>query len=99
VVVELPRASQGNEIEQALRALDVAEVLRTVFTGDETVAQLTARRFAVLASRERADAVAIDLTGLLLDRMLAPGGQARLWVERLPASDDGIAQVLAGLCE
>jgi GGDEF domain-containing protein len=99
VVAELPRERQGNEIERALQALDVAEVLRTVFTGDETHARLTPRRFAVLAARTDADDVTVDLLGLLLDRTLTTPGQARLWVERLPASADGVAQVLAGLCE
>ncbi|MBD8605582.1 hypothetical protein IFT73_01830 [Aeromicrobium sp. CFBP 8757] len=98
VVVELPAGGLGNEIELALRALDVADVLRTVFTGDETVVQLTVRRFAVLAGRERADDVTVGLLGLLLDRTPAVAGQARLWVERLPASADGVAPVLAGLC-
>ncbi|MFC5678026.1 hypothetical protein [Aeromicrobium endophyticum] len=99
VVVELPRAAHGNDIEQALRALDVAEVLRTVFVGDETVAQLSVRRFAALAARERADDLALDLLGVLLDRAFGAGAQPRLWVERLPASVDGVAQVLAGLGE
>jgi len=98
VVVELARSRPGNEIEQALHALDVAEVLRTVFTGDETITQLTDRRFAVLTARERADGVAIDLLGLLLDRTPTVGGPARLWVERLPASADGICPVLVALC-
>jgi hypothetical protein len=99
VVVELPRAGRGNDIEQALRALDVAEVLRTVFVGDETVAQLSVRRFAALAARERADDLALDLLGLLLDRTFGDEAQPRLWVERLPASIEGVAQVLASLCE
>jgi hypothetical protein len=99
VVVELPRASRGNDIEQALRALDVAEVLRTVFVGDETVAQLSRRRFAALTAREQADDLALDLLGLLLHRALGDEAQPRLWVERLPATIDGVAPVLAGLCE
>lgn len=97
VVVELPRPASGNGLELALLALEVAEVLRTVFTGDETVAQLSVCRFAALVSRERTDDATLDLVGLLLDRALVDHGQSRLWVERLPASADGIAQVLAGL--
>lgn len=99
VVVELPRSHVGHELELALRALDVAEVLRTVFSGDETVAQLTSRRFVALAARRRTDELTIGLVGLLLDEMLAHHGQARLWVEHLPASADGIVHVLAALCE
>ncbi len=98
VVVEIAHGCPGHEIEQALRALDVAEVLRSVFTGDETLVQLTLRRFAVLAERECVDDVTIGLLGLLLDRTPAAGGQARLWVERLPASAEGLSPVLAALC-
>jgi hypothetical protein len=99
VVVELPRSPVGHELEQALQALDVGEVLRSVYTGDETIAQLTPRRFAALVGRERTDDTTLDLIGILLDRSRERRGQVRLWVERLPASPDGIAQVLAGLCE
>jgi GGDEF domain-containing protein len=99
VVVELPRAARGNDLEHALRALEVAEVLRTVFTGDETVAQASVRRFAVLAARERADDLALGLVVRLLDRTLGDAVRARVWVERLPVSPDGVPQVLAGLCE
>ncbi len=43
----------GNELEQSLRALEVAEAMRMVFAGDETIAQLSPRRFAALAAIER----------------------------------------------
>jgi hypothetical protein len=99
VVVEFPRSPIGNQLELALRALDVAEVLKLVFTGDETFAQLTSRRFAVLVSHDSANDTTMTLLTLLLNQMLPDHGQARLWIEYLPASVDGIAQVLAGLCE
>lgn len=99
VVAELPRTHVGHELEQSLRALEVAQVLRTVFAGEETVAQLSSRRFAVVARRERADDVTVALLGLLLERSVGEHGQPRLWVEQLPASIDGVAVVLAGLCE
>ncbi len=99
VVIEFPRSSSSHELELALRALDVAEVLKALFTGEETFAQLTPRRFAVLVSNECATDTTMSLLALLLDRMPTDHGQPRLWVERLPASVDGIAQVLAGLCE
>jgi hypothetical protein len=99
VVVELPRSPFGHELESALRALDVGEALRSVFPADETIVQLTARRFAVLTPRSRADALTLHLVGVVLDEMRAEHGQARLWVELLPASAEGIGRVLAGLCE
>ncbi|MBC7629932.1 hypothetical protein [Aeromicrobium sp.] len=99
VVVELPVTSMGHELEQSLRALEVAEVLRSVFSGDETVAQLSARRFAALVARERADGVAVNLLAMLLEEALGSDVQPRLWVEHLPGSVDGVARVLAGLSE
>lgn len=99
VVVELPRSHVGHELELSLRALHVAEILRTVFAGDETVAQLTPRRFAALVARDRTDDITLSLLAMLLDRAVGEHGQSRLWVEQLPASVDGVAQVLAGLCE
>lgn len=99
VVVELSRAGRGHGLEQAVRALDVAQVLHTVFTGDETIAQLSPRRFGALVARARADDVTLTLLGLLLDRTLAERDRARLWVEHLPGSADGIAPVLAALGE
>lgn len=99
VVVELPRPVRGNEIELALMALGVSDVLRTVFAGDETVAQLSVRRFAALVARERTDGVTMSLISLLLERAMADGRPSRLWVERLPASVDDVAQLLAALSE
>jgi hypothetical protein len=99
VVVELPRGHTGHEIEQSLRALDVAEAMRAVFAGDETVAQVSPRRFAALVGRERTDEITLSLLRILLERALAGGLQPRLWVEELPPSADGVARVLAGLSE
>jgi hypothetical protein len=98
VVVELP-GRRGHDIEQSLRALDVAEAMRAVFAGDETVAQMSPRRFAALVGRERADALSMSLLRILLERALGSQVHPRLWVEELPRSADGIARVLAGLSE
>ncbi len=97
VVVELPSSGPGNELEQSLRALDVAESMRTVFPGDETIAQVSPRRFAALASLEDADSVTISLLAMMLARALGDDLPVRMWVERLPASADGVAAMLAGL--
>ncbi|AXT85605.1 hypothetical protein C6I20_10635 [Aeromicrobium sp. A1-2] len=99
VVVELPRDHQGHGLELSLRALDVAEALRAVFAGDETVAQVTPRRFVALVARERADVVTMSLLAMTLDRVLDGDLRPRLWVEHLPPSCDGVARVLAGLSE
>jgi hypothetical protein len=99
VVVELPRRAGGHDLEHSLRALEVCEVLRTVFTGDETIARLSTRRFAALVDPAMADDVTLSLIGLLLDRSLTERGRARWWVQRLPSSADRLGPVLAALCE
>jgi hypothetical protein len=97
VVVELPPTDHGNQLEESLHALEVAETMRTVFAGDETIGQMSARRFVALVERERADSVTIGLLALVLERTLGPNGQPRLWVEHLPSSPDGISTLLAAL--
>ncbi|MDR7086383.1 hypothetical protein J2X11_001222 [Aeromicrobium panaciterrae] len=97
VVVELPRLDPGNELEQELRSLEVAEAMRMVYAGDETIAQLSPRRFAALAGIERTDAVTVRLLAMMLEQVLGDESQARLWVEHLPSTSDGIATMLAGL--
>ncbi|KAA1397694.1 hypothetical protein [Aeromicrobium ginsengisoli] len=99
VVVELPRASSGHELEQSLRALDVAEAMRAVFAGDETVARVSPRRFAALVGRGRADVLTLSMLRILLERALGEDAQPRLWVEELPPAVEGVARVLAGLSE
>jgi len=99
VAVELPRRHTGHELEQSLRALDVAGAMRAVFAGDETVAQVSPRRFAALVGRERADVLSMSLLRILLERALGSDLRPRLWVEELPPSVDGVARVLAGLSE
>ncbi|WP_332642166.1 hypothetical protein [Aeromicrobium sp.] len=97
VVVELPRLDPGNELEQELRSLEVAEAMRMVYVGDETVAQLSPRRFAALVGVERADAVTVRLLAMMLEQVLGDEPQVRLWVEHLPSTSDGIASTLAAL--
>jgi GGDEF domain-containing protein len=99
VVVELSRTGGGHALEQSLRALEVAEVLRTVFTGEETVAQLSPRRFAVLARRDRVDVTTSTLLVHLLGRALGEDEPVRLWVEHLPGRAADLAPLLASLTE
>ena len=99
VVVELSRGHAGHELEMSLRALNVAEAMRAVFAGDETVAQMSQHRFAALVGRERTDVMSMSLLRILLERALGSDLHPRLWVEELPPSADGVARVLAGLSE
>ena len=98
VVVELSRPPLGHELEAQLRALDVAEALRSVFAGDETVAALSPRRFAVLAERVEVDDLTMHLVGLVLRRDLGDDvGPLRTWVEELPPDQDDVLHLMAEL--
>lgn len=99
VVVELPRVASGHGLERSLRALDVAEALRAVFAGDETIAQVSPRRFVALVERERADVVTMSLLAMTLDDVLGAVIRPRLWVEHLPSSGDDVASLLADLSQ
>lgn len=99
VVVELGRTGRGHALEQSLHALEVAEVLRTAFTGEETVVQLSGRRFAVLARRDRVDVTTTPLVAHLLDRVLGEDEAVRLWVEHLPSREAYLGPLLASLTE
>lgn len=98
VVIEIAPGRFGHEIETSLRSLDVAEALRSVFGGDETLAQLTSRRFGVLAERSRVDELALHLLAMVLRRELAETDRPiRTWVEELPADEDDLRHVIAVL--
>ncbi len=97
VVVELTRPDPANALESSLWALEVAGVLGTVFTGDETVAHVATGRFAVLARRDRADATTLALLGVLLRHTTAGSPPPRTWVEELPLDEDDVVWTMAGL--
>lgn len=79
----------------ALRLAAVADGLRTVFTGGETIARASGRRVLALVNRspELGESVAIA-TGILDDVGL---GGARLWIEGLPEHPSLAGRVLNDL--
>lgn len=79
----------------ALRLAAVADGLRTVFTGGETIARASGRRVLALVSRtpELGESVAIA-TGVLDDVGL---GRARVWIEGLPEHPSLAGRVLNDL--
>jgi len=98
VVVELSLPPRGNALEASLRSIDVAEALRSVFAGDETVTGLTQRRFAVLARRATVDELTLHLLSIVLRRDLDESARPiRTWVEELPDDEDDVRHLLAVL--
>jgi hypothetical protein len=73
--------------DRLLRLIDVAELLRSVYAGDEVVGQLTASRAAVLVRRDSTIGQSVSsLLGLLQEWEERTGVVTRLWIEGLPAT-------------
>jgi hypothetical protein len=88
LVVELTWGEAcGSPFDRMLRMIDVAEILRMVYAGDETVGQLTGSRVVALIRRDSriGDSVS-GLLGLLQSWEERSGIHTRLWIEGLPAS-------------
>lgn len=96
VVIETPHV-EGNALEVSLQAVEIAQMLRDLFDGDETLTRLSARRFAVLARHENVDAVQLHLLARLLERIVPGSPQPRIWTERLPTDAADLPHVLAAL--
>lgn len=97
VVVDLPRPAGSSPLANALAMLETAAIMRTVYNGDETIAQVTPRRAAALVKRARADRVTLDLLQVLVRRQHVGVAEPRLWLETLPRHAAGIGWLLAEL--
>jgi hypothetical protein len=73
--------------DRLLRLIDVAEILRSVYTGDEVVGQVTGSRAVALVRRDDTIGQSVSsLLSLLQDWEQRTGVVTRLWIEGLPAS-------------
>jgi GGDEF domain-containing protein len=91
-----PVEGPGAPFTRALRLAAVAEALRTVFSGEETIARAGGGRVVVLARRSPDLGETVDLVRMLLvdlEVVQAP----RLWIEGLPASPDFGVRLLSEL--
>ena len=96
VVVELPM-SRGNQLNNSLAMLEAAEAIRTVYSGDETIAQVAPRRAAALVERARTDRATLELLQILVRRLNTGDAEPRLWIEALPRHAAGIGWLLTEL--
>lgn len=97
VVVELPRIESANMLNDSLAMLEMAEAMRTVYSGDETIAQVSARRAAALVERKRTDRSTLELLQILIRRQTPGIAEPRLWIESPPRSPAGIGWLLTEL--
>jgi hypothetical protein len=82
---------------RALRLAGVAELLRSAFPGEETIARAGSDRVIALVRRSPALGLAVSLTREMLED-LDPAVDARVWVEGLPGRVDRAAPLLRDLC-
>lgn len=81
---------------RALRLAEVAEAVRTVFCGEETLGRVGGNLVVALVRRDPGLGDSVTL----LDEILADlglGGEVRLWLEGLPANPDLGVKVLSDL--
>ncbi len=86
VVVELPRdddALRAPAFGQALGLAAVADVLRSTFAGDETIARIGAERVAALVRRSDTLGQAVTNLRAELERLELPR-HTSVWIEGLP---------------
>jgi GGDEF domain-containing protein len=100
VVVELVSDPEPWTVTQrltrTLRLATLAEAVRHVFPGEETLGRLGLDRAVVLTRRgDHLGRSVATLEQYLADREL--GARARVWIEGLPDSDEAVAQLLDDL--
>jgi hypothetical protein len=98
VVLDLPLLARAtaweDTFEWSLRLVRLAESARAVFPGDETICQVSDRRLVVMAPRDDLLARRVGLLRSLVEDVAPENGRARVWIEGLPASDDGAGFLL-----
>jgi hypothetical protein len=96
VVVELP-ADEDRSVDHFERLLWLSragEAVRTVYSGDESIAALGTSRVAALVSRHAALGASVSLLRGLLGELRLPHGNPRVWIEGLPPSSDLAGRLL-----
>lgn len=100
VVVELVNEpapwTVTQRLTRTLRLVTLADAIRHVFPGEETLGRLGLDRAIVLTRRgEELGRLVATLEQYLADREL--GARARVWIEGLPDSDEVVGQLLDDL--
>ena len=100
VVADLPTDLFGvaeettDPMTRSLRLSRLGEAARTVFAGAETVAGVGSNRIVVLARRDERLGQRAALLRRMVDTLDLHGHLARVWIEGLPPTDLGAAQLL-----
>lgn len=95
VVMDLPAdrpgMSQGDALARTLRVTKLAESARTVFPGEETIGRVGTNRMVAIVARDERLGRRVALLRTLVAGSDHP---IRIWIEGLPATDDGASFLL-----
>jgi hypothetical protein len=95
VVVELPLlAGVEGRFERAMWQVRIAETVRLVFPGSETIGHIRGSRLVVLGERTALLGRKVVALSGLLEGLGGPGRGAQVWIEGLPGGDDAAASLL-----
>jgi GGDEF domain-containing protein len=97
VIVEMKSTdgiSTKDHFSRVLCLARVAETMRQVFSGDETIGKLGSDRVVALVSRETELGVSVALMRDLLLGLNLTCGEPRVWIEGLPANADSAIRLL-----
>ena len=98
VVVEMAavdlRRRAEHQFTRALHLVQVAEMMRAVFSGGETIARLSADRAAIVVRRVPQLGASVAMLRELLGDLDLGATDVRLWIEGLPVSADSAPRLL-----
>jgi hypothetical protein len=84
----------GNALVKELRLASVADAVRAVFSGGETVGRLRPDRVAAVVERRPELGLSVGLLRTQLLDVDLGGAEARVWIEGMPASPEAGASLL-----
>lgn len=93
----LPGPSAEHQFTRALHFVQVTEMVRAVFSGEETVARLGMDRAVVIARRTSALVASVTMLRSLLADLDLGSTEVRLWIEGLPHAVDSAGRLLGEL--
>ena len=94
VVVDLPVQSIDGQFGHALIMARIADRVRLVFSGEESIAEANPSRLLVLAPRTEDLGLRVVVLRDLISDSSSLGGAVRVWIEGLPSSHAAMAALL-----
>jgi hypothetical protein len=91
--VDLRRRAE-HQFTRALHLVQVAEMMRAVFAGGETIARLSADRAAIVVRRVPELGASVAMLRELLGDLDLGVTDVRVWIEGLPASAESAPRLL-----